>query len=195
MYEHVEEIVPAGTRVVTRVLVADDDDNVRQSLADLLAAEPGFEVAGVAADADEAIAVAAREQPDVAILDWRMPGGGGVRAAWDIRNVSPRTRVIALSAYSDRDAVFQMLRAGAAGYLVKGTAPGQIVETVLQAIAGQNVLSPAVAGHLVTQVVDQLDREALSSSKRNTKVERIQQILAGDGLSMVFQPIVELESG
>src|SRR2546422_3806811 len=114
-----------------RVLVAEDAPVVRQALAALLSAEPGVELVGAAEDAVEAIELARRELPDVAIVDARMPGGGGARAAREILLHSPTTVVVALSAHTDRESVFEMMDAGAVDYIIKGT-PAKVI---LSAIA------------------------------------------------------------
>jgi DNA-binding NarL/FixJ family response regulator len=114
-----------------RVLVAEDAPVVRQALAALLSAEPGVELVGTAEDAVEAIELARRELPDVAIVDARMPGGGGARAAREILLHSPTTVVVALSAHTDRESVFEMMDAGAVDYIIKGT-PAKVI---LSAIA------------------------------------------------------------
>jgi CheY-like chemotaxis protein len=93
----------------------------RDAMADLVASDPAMDVVGTARDADEAIQVASVEKPDVALIDVKMPGGGGPRAAREIRKESPQTQVIALSAYEDRRTVLEILRAGVVGYVVKGT--------------------------------------------------------------------------
>ncbi|MBI2238575.1 MAG: response regulator transcription factor [Actinobacteria bacterium] len=100
-----------------RVLIADDNPVTRSALADLVLNEESLELVGVARDAEEAVQQAHLEQPDVAVVDVRMPGGGGPRAARGIRQRSPRTRVVAFSAYGDRDTVLEMLRAGIDTYL------------------------------------------------------------------------------
>ena len=82
-----------------RVLIAEDEPAVRSALADLLASDPAVDVVGMGADADEAIALARETLPDVALVDVKMPAGGGPRAARGVHEVSPYTRVIALSAY------------------------------------------------------------------------------------------------
>ena len=92
---------------------------LRNAVADLIASEDGLEVVGSTASAEEAIELAAALEPDVAIVDVRMPGGG-TRAACGIRERSPATRVVALSAYDDRPTILEMIRCGAVGYLVKG---------------------------------------------------------------------------
>ncbi len=111
-----------------RVLIADDEPALRIALADLLAHEDSIRLVGTAGDADEAIELAVSARPDVALVDVKMPAGGGPRAAREIIKVSPATRVIALSAFEDRPTVLEMLRAGAVGYLVKGTAAEEIVD-------------------------------------------------------------------
>ena len=109
-----------------RVLVAEDAPVVRQALAALLSAEPGVELVGAAEDAIEAIELARRELPDVAIVDARMPGGGGARAVREILLHSPSTVVVAMSAHTDRESVFEMLDAGAVDYIIKGT-PAKVI--------------------------------------------------------------------
>jgi len=116
--------------MTVRVLIADDDASMRGALGDLLAGEPGYEVVGLAADPESAIDLAGTHRPDVAILDVKMPGGGGVRAAEGIRVVSPGTRIVALSAWDDGETMRRMRRAGASGYVVKGAAPDDIIGAI-----------------------------------------------------------------
>ncbi len=134
------------------MLVAEDEAPLRAALCDLIAWADGLEVAGVAADADEAIACATGTQPDVALLDVRMPGGGGPRAARVIATVSPATRSVAISAYDDRSTVFEMLAAGAVGYVVKGESPDEILEAVRRAARGQSSFSASIAAELVESI-------------------------------------------
>ena len=116
--------------MTVRILIADDDPSMRSALGEMLRSEPGFEVIGVAADPEGAINLAGTHRPDVAILDVKMPGGGGVRAAEGIRGASPGTRILALSAWDDRETIRRMERAGAAGYLVKGSAPDDLFAVI-----------------------------------------------------------------
>jgi DNA-binding NarL/FixJ family response regulator len=112
------------------VLIADDDPSMRSALGDMLSGEPGYLVVGVAADPESAIDMAGTHRPDVAILDVKMPGGGGIRAAEGIRTASPGTRIVALSAWDDRETMARMRRAGACGYVVKGAAPDDLIELI-----------------------------------------------------------------
>ncbi|MGD0833322.1 MAG: response regulator transcription factor [Candidatus Dormibacteria bacterium] len=122
--------------MTVRVLIADDDATMRSALGDLLASEPGYEVIAVAADPESAIRLAGEHRPDVAIVDVKMPGGGGFRAAEGIRAASPDTAIVALSAWDDRESMRLMRTAGADSYLVKGAAPDDIFRTIAEVSGG-----------------------------------------------------------
>jgi PAS domain S-box-containing protein len=148
------------------VLVGEDEQPLREAICDLVRGEPGMEVVGAADSAAHVIDLAAQTTPDVALVDVRMPGGG-VEAAKGIRERSPQTSVIALSAYEDQATVLEMLRAGAVGYLVKGISPVEIVDAIRRATRGQASLSIDIIGG----VVDELMRE-ISARRRARDVER-----------------------
>jgi diguanylate cyclase (GGDEF)-like protein len=113
-----------------RVLIADDDPMIRLTMASLIEREAGLELVGQAEDADSAIELAARRRPDVVLLDVNMPGGGGLRAANDIREANPAVKVVALSADDSQGAQYDMTRAGAVGYVVKGSSDDEIVRVI-----------------------------------------------------------------
>ncbi len=140
-----------------RVLIADDAPAVRTAITELLIAEAGLEPAGAAVNAGEAIAMAELTCPDVALLDVKMPGGG-VAAARGIREVSPATRVLALSAYDDAAVAADIFAAGAIGYIIKGQSIEEIVEAIKRAGRGQSSLS----AELAKAVFDELERSASS---------------------------------
>jgi DNA-binding NarL/FixJ family response regulator len=121
------------TSILLRVLISDDDEMIRDALCEVLDAEPDMDVVAVAVDADEAIALAERHSPTVAVLDVRMPGGGGPRAAREIRLRSPLTRILAFSAYDDSGTVAEMRRAGIDEYLYKGAPNTEIVAAIRRA--------------------------------------------------------------
>jgi EAL domain-containing protein (putative c-di-GMP-specific phosphodiesterase class I)/DNA-binding NarL/FixJ family response regulator len=176
-----------------RVLIADDEAVLRAALADLVRSDDSFELVGAARDADEAIALAEATKPDVALIDVRMPAGGGLRVAEKLRQLLPQTRVLAHSAVNDRASVVRMLEGGAVGYLVKGTAPAEILGGILRAARGQLSVSPEVMTGLVKDLAEQLQLQEVATSERLAKADRINRVIEGHGRSMVYQPIVELE--
>ena len=178
-----------------RVLIADDEPRLRSALADLIASEESMRLVGSAGDAEEAISLAEVIRPDVAIVDVKMPAGGGPRAARGIMQASPDTRVIALSAHEDRETVLEMLRAGAVSYLVKGTAPDEIVRSIGRAAQGQASLSNEVMDGIVHELTTKLRREEGVTVDRLARQNRVRHLIEGDGMTMHFQPIVDLGSG
>ena len=178
-----------------RVLIADDEPALRGALADLLEHEDDVVLIGAAGDADEAIALAGDERPDVALVDVSMPAGGGARAAREIARCSPDTRVIALSAFEDRPTVLEMLRAGAVGYLVKGTAGEEIVDSIQKVMAGGASLSTEVIAGIVAELTNQLRRQDDEREHLDARRGKIERFVAGEGVSMAFQPVVDLASG
>jgi diguanylate cyclase (GGDEF)-like protein len=117
-----------GTAI--RLLIADDDPMIRLTLSALIGKESDLELVGEAEDADQAIELAARRRPDVVLLDFNMPGGGGVRAATEIREANPHIRLVAVSADDSQGAQYDMSRAGAVGYVVKGSPDEEIVRVI-----------------------------------------------------------------
>jgi DNA-binding NarL/FixJ family response regulator len=116
-----------------RVLVADDDALIRSALSELIEGRPGLALVGTAVDAESAIALAISSRPDVAVLDYRIPGGG-VHAAREITRLCPGTAVLCLSAYGDPGTASKMLGAGAREFLVKGVSTNEdIVASILAA--------------------------------------------------------------
>lgn len=176
-----------------RVLIADDEKGVREALADLIEASDGMTVAAVAADADEAIAAAVRVRPGIALVDVRMPGGGP-KATRGILESCPHTRVLALSASGSRDTVLEMLQAGAAGYLVKGILPSEVIAGIRHVAVGETPLSAEVAGGVIDRVRAQLDAENQEHQRQQELLEQLTIALDGDGLDMVYQPIFDLET-
>ena len=177
-----------------RVLIADDEPGVRDALAELVAAEETLEVVATAAHAVEAIELARTLRPDVAVVDVKMPAGGGQRAARGIRASSPQTRVLALSAYDDRTYVLEMLEAGAVGYLVKGAPAEQILDAIRASALGQGTLSAEVTANVIRELAGQLKRKELEDERRRTQTRQVRRALAGEGLRMLFQPIADLAS-
>jgi DNA-binding NarL/FixJ family response regulator len=152
---------------VIRVVLADDHPVVREGLRGMLAAEPGIEVVADAASGAEAVAVAARFQPDVVLMDLRMPHGDGVEATAKIVGGHPGIRVVVLTTYETDADIVRAVEAGAVGYLLKDASISELGSAVRAAARGETVLAPSVARRLVSHV-RQPRRDLLSS--RETEV-------------------------
>ncbi len=131
-----------------RVLLVDDHGIVREGLRQVLAADADFDVVGEASNGAQALAIAAREQPDVVLLDITMPGDSGLVVAQKLRQEVPKSRVLILSVHDDAEYVLESVRAGAHGYLRKDTTPADLRAAVRAVHSGDAWFSPAVAKRL-----------------------------------------------
>jgi len=139
-----------------KVLLVDDHEVVRVGLRSLLTRERGIEVVGEAANAAEAVALAARFRPDVVVMDVRLPDRSGVEACREIRSEAPEVKVIMLTSYADDEAVIASIIAGASGYLLKQIRGQDLVRAIETVASGQSLLDPAVT----QKVLDRMKRLA-----------------------------------
>jgi DNA-binding NarL/FixJ family response regulator len=138
-----------------RVLLADDQRLVRESLATLVSLlGDGIELVGTAADGEEVVASAARERPDIVLMDLRMPRCDGIEATRRLSADQPEVKVIALTTYADDASVLGALRAGARGYLTKDAGAGDIRAAILAVHRGEATLDPTVQHHVVAAAID-----------------------------------------
>jgi len=177
---------PASEDDPISVMIADDEDAIRATLRSLLSDDPGIVVVGEASDAQAAIEIATTRHPEIALLDVRMPRGGGPRAASEITRRSPDTRVIALSALEDAGTILEMLDAGAIAYISKG----DDTETIVAAI---HRLAEETDTHAMGPAIPALERDWLARSRRRT--EQIRAIIEAGGPKVVYQPIFDLPTG
>lgn len=135
-----------------RVLICDDQEVVREGLRVILSEVPEIKVVGVAQDGAQALALLPAAQPDVVLMDLKMPGLNGIQATRQIRDGHPNVRVLVLTTYDDDQWVFDAIRSGAAGYVLKDT-PGEDLTAAIRAVAeGQTPVHPKVAGKLFARI-------------------------------------------
>ena len=132
-----------------RLLLVDDQDIVRAGLRSLLEEHPNLEVIGEAGGGAEAVALAAQLQPDVVLMDLTMPDMSGAEATRRIKEIAPEVNVLALTIHEDEAYFFEMLNAGASGYVPKRASPDDLLAAIRVAAAGNVFLHPIVAGALV----------------------------------------------
>jgi two-component system NarL family response regulator len=137
-----------------RVLLVEDHRMVREALREVLTKVPDMEVVGEAGDAQDGLAQAAATAPDVIVLDIRLPDLNGIEVAARLRDAGNTAKIVALSAFSDKRFVTEMLRSGASAYVTKSAAGTELVRAIRAVAAGQGYFSPEIAGTLVAEVRD-----------------------------------------
>ena len=135
-----------------RVLIADDHPIVREGLRTLIASEPGMEMVGEATNGAEAVSLARSLQPDVILMDLIMPVMDGLHAISEIKAENPEASILVLTSFAEQDKVFPAIRAGALGYLLKDTAPDQLLQAIYDVHRGEPSLHPSVALQLIREI-------------------------------------------
>ena len=168
-----------------RVLLVDDHALFRKGLANLLRAEPDFEVVGEAADGQEAIAKAPILQPDVILMDVRMPRVSGLEATQQILSTLPQTKILMLSMSEDEEGVFEAVKNGAQGYLLKTADPEELFEALRGIVRGEAPLSGSLAVKLLREFARLAHEPAVPAPPRTVLSQREKEVLAhiADGKS------------
>ena len=164
-----------------KVIICDDQAIVRDGLELLLKLEKDIEVVGLAQDGAEAVALAAKTHPDLVLMDLKMPGLNGVEATRRICALEPRPRVLVLTTFDDDEWVFDAIRAGAAGYLLKDTPREKVLEAIRGTMTGKTYMDPAIAGKLLEQVASNQEQPStlLTSKLTGREVEVLRLIAQG----------------
>lgn len=186
----------AASRLTERitVLLADDHAVLRQGTAELLRREPDLEVVGEAADGQQAVELTQSLLPDVVVMDVRMPVLSGIQATRLIRERTPKTRVLVLTAHEDDEYVFSLLREGASGYLLKTSPVQELISAIRLVHHGESPLDPAIAKKLVARMVGQGDITASDESAGGSRpllTPREMQVLELVARGMINKGIAE----
>ena len=163
---------------MTRVLIADDDDLMRSGLIELLTVDPSIEIVGEAATGQQAVESVIRLAPDVVLMDVRMPDGDGIEATRRLSAAGSPTRILILTTFAQDDYVFDALRAGASGFLLKRTRPEELIAAVHVVAAGDSLLSPSVTRLLVDRMSQQPTPDFADSAALSTLTPREREVLA-----------------
>ena len=162
---------------MVRVLIVDDQTVVREGLAAILSTDTEIQVVGLAADGQEALDLVPEAQPDVVLMDLKMPVLNGVQATQRLRQAYPQVRVLVLTTYVADEWVFDAIRAGAVGYLMKDTRRHDLIAAVKGTAEGRSYLDPAIAGRVMQQAVSSPPAAASNEPQVETLTERELQIL------------------
>jgi two-component system NarL family response regulator len=149
----------AGTDPI-RVLIADDHAFFRRGLEVVLQGEAGLEVVGQASDGQEAVQVASEVAPDVVLMDIRMPKITGIEAARQMKEIAPSAKIVMLTISDEEEDLFEAIRAGASGYLLKDIPLDELADSVRSVHGGQSLINPSMAGKLLTEFATLARRDA-----------------------------------
>jgi len=146
-----------------RLLIVDDHALIREGLAKILSTEPRVMVVGEAADGDEALAMVRSREVDVVLLDVNMPGKNGIQTCREIKALKPEVGVIALTIHDQEEYLFEMIRAGVAGYVLKDISPHLLIDTILRVAQGESFIPPS----MMSKVFKEFNRLYQSPPKRH----------------------------
>jgi DNA-binding NarL/FixJ family response regulator len=166
-----------------KVIICDDQAIVRDGLVMLLKLEKDIEVVGTASDGSEAVEIASKKSPDLVLMDLKMPVMNGVEATRQIRLNYPRIKVLVLTTYDDDEWVFDAVRAGAAGYLLKDTPRAELISAIRGTLTGKSYIDPGVAGKLLDLAASRQTQPTNILSEKLTEREIQILHLVAKGLS------------
>ena len=166
-----------------KIVICDDQAIVRDGLEMLLKLEPDIEVVGTAEDGAAAVDMVARKTPDLVLMDLKMPIMNGVEATRQIRTKYPEVKVLVLTTYDEDQWVFDAIKAGASGYLLKDTPRGEVVKAIRGTVTGKTFLDPSVAGKVLEQASSQQTQPTTMITDKLTEREVEVLRLIAKGLS------------
>ena len=170
-----------------RVFLLDDHEIVRRGLADLIGLQSDMEIVGEAGTAEEALRRIPAAQPDVAVLDVRLPDGSGVEVCREVRSSLPSVNCLMLTSYADDEALFNAIMAGASGYVLKEIRGNDLIEAIRQVASGNSLLDPS----MTQKVLERLRNGSKEDSELSQLSEQERTILTLIGQGMTNRQIGE----
>jgi RNA polymerase sigma factor (sigma-70 family) len=160
-----------------RVLLVDDDDLMRAGLRAVLSSDDTLTVVGEGADGRGSVDLVRASEPDIVLMDVRMPDLDGISATREILAVSPEVKVVILTTFEEDDYIFGALRAGASGFLLKRTKPEELIAAIHTIAAGDSLLSPSVTRRVIEQMVEQPVPERAADQRLDELTPREREVL------------------
>jgi NarL family two-component system response regulator LiaR len=166
-----------------KILLCDDQKIVCEGLQTIINADPDLEVVGTAHNGEEALGLIPGARPDLVLMDLKMPKMNGVQATRKIKEEDPKIHVLVLTTYDDDEWIFDAIRSGASGYLLKDTPPAELIRAIKGTIEGKSFIDPQVAGKLISEYAENFGRSQPPTHYTFTERERDILTLLSRGLS------------
>jgi len=162
-----------------RILIADDHPVLRKGIRTLIESEPDMQLAGEAADGASAVEMAARLKADVILMDLVMPGKNGIEAIRKIKAADPKARILVLTSFADDDKVLPAIKAGALGYILKVSAPQELIQAIRDVYHGEPSLQPTIARKLLLNLTDNKTEEHQPDALTEREIDVLKLIAHG----------------
>ena len=166
-----------------KIVICDDQVIVQEGLSTILSSDPEIEVIGTASDGLEALEIVEKSMPDLVLMDLKMPLMNGIIATRKIREKYPEIYVLVLTTYDDDEWVFDAIRSGASGYLLKDTLPEDLIRAIKGTVDGKSFVDPNVAGKVLSSFANDRKKTGLPSKISLTERERELLVLITQGLT------------
>jgi NarL family two-component system response regulator LiaR len=176
-----------------RVLIADDHQLVRQGLAALLAVKPGFEVIGQAENGAEAVKLANSLNPDIILMDLLMPGKNGIEATHEIKAENPDAHILIITSFAEDENVYQAIKAGALGYLLKDSSPQELMQAIDDVCHGRMSLHPNIAMKLIEELNKPTEKQKTIDPLTEREVEVLKLVAKGHSNQEIAEKLVVSE--
>ena len=176
-----------------RILIADDHNLVRQGFEALLSVKDGIEVVGLAENGEKAIKMAHSLKPDIILMDLVMPVKNGIEATREIKAENPEARILIITSFAEDENVFQAVKAGALGYLLKDSSPGELMQAIEDVCKGRMSLHPSIANKLMDELNKPLEGKVTEDPLTERELEVLKLVAKGNSNQDIADRLVVSE--